>query len=206
MRVTIVGSGHVGSGLGRAWARAGHEVTYATRGPSSPALQALLQETRATAVPLAPAVAAAAVVVLAVPFGAVHDVAAAQPDWHGKVVIDCTNAIGPGFTLLHGHTDSAAEVNARRFPGAHLIKCFNAQGAETLSQPSIGGMQATAFFCGDSDEAKHRVGQLVRDVGFEPLDLGPLSAARFLEPMTLLWFAAARALGSRQIAFKVLHA
>jgi 8-hydroxy-5-deazaflavin:NADPH oxidoreductase len=205
MQITIVGSGHIGGGLGRAWSRAGHELTYATRGPSSPALEVLLKETRAMTMPLVPALAAARVVVLAVPFGAVHEVADALPDWGGRTVIDCTNAIGPGFTLLHGHTDSAAEVNARRFPGAHLVKCFNAQGAETLARPVIGGAQATAFFCGDDDAAKHIVRLLVRDVGFEPVDLGPLSAARFLEPMTLLWFASARALGTRQVAFKVLH-
>ncbi|XVJ70502.1 MAG: NAD(P)-binding domain-containing protein [Rhizobacter sp.] len=206
MKITIVGSGHIGGGLGRAWARKGHAITYAARDPSSAELLPLLKETGGQALPLGQALEDAQVVVLATPFAAVAAIASAKADWRGQLVIDCTNAIGPGPALLHGHTDSAAEVNARLMPGALVVKSFTAQGAENLTSPFYGDVAATNFYCGDDEAAKHQVHRLIEDIGFEPLDVGPLRAARFLEPMTLLWFAAAQATGSRQIAFKLLRA
>jgi predicted dinucleotide-binding enzyme len=191
VKIAIVGSGRIGAGLGRAWARAGHVVTFAVRQPADPKHADLLRETGATASAVGPALAAADVVVLAVPFGAVSGVAKELPDWNGKVVIDCTNAIGPGFTLLVGHTDSSAEVNARLLPGARLVKSFTAQGAENLANPVYGGVAAANFYCGDDADAKAVVRQLIVDVGFEPV--------------TLVWFAASRALGSREIGFNVLR-
>jgi 8-hydroxy-5-deazaflavin:NADPH oxidoreductase len=164
-----------------------------------------LQETGTTAAPLTAAFFDAEVIVLAVPFGAVATLANALPNWRGRVVIDCTNAIGPGLTLLHGQGDSGAEVNARLLSGALLVKSFNAQGAENLSHPTYHGIPASNFYCGDDIDAKSTVRQLIEDVGFEPIDVGELKAARFLEPLTLLWFAASRAIGSRTIGFKVLR-
>lgn len=205
MKITIVGSGSIGAGLARAWASKGHELLFATRDPFDPSLAPLLQETGANARTIAESVASADVVVLALPFAAVPSVAQVLPDWRGKIVIDCTNAIGPGPTLLYGHTNSGAEVNARLFPGAHLVKSFNAQGAENLAQPSYGGVAASNFFCGDNVAAKATVQGLIEDVGLEAIDVGGLAAARFLEPMTLLWFAASRASGTRQVAFKLLR-
>lgn len=151
------------------------------------------------------ALTSADIITLAVPFGAVPTVAGLLPDWTGKVVVDCTNAVGPGFTPLVGHTDSSAEINARLLPGARLVKSFTAQGAENLANPVYRGVRATNFYCGDDADAKAIVRQLVEDVGFEPLDLGGLTAARVLEPMTFVWFAASRALGTRDIAFTILR-
>lgn len=205
MKIAIIGAGNIGGGLGRAWVRSGHMVTFAVRTLEDPDLAALLKDTGAVAKPLSDALGAADVIVLAVPFGAVPAVAQALPNWTGKLVIDCTNAVGPGFSLLVGHTDSAAEVNARLLPGARVVKSFTAQGAENLAHPVYDGVPATNFYCGDDAAAKDVVRGLIADIGFEPMDLGGLVAARYLEPMTFVWFAASRALGSRQIAFKILE-
>jgi 8-hydroxy-5-deazaflavin:NADPH oxidoreductase len=205
MDITIVGSGNIGGGLARAWASKGHRIVFATRTPDDLDLLPLLSATGARAQDLASAVNAAQIVVLALPYGAVAEVAALLPDWQGRIVIDCTNAIGPGGKLLVGHNDSGAETNARLLKGSRLVKSFNAQGAENLAQPVYGSVPATNFYCGDDAQAKDIVRQLIADVGFEPVDLGALAAARFLEPMTLLWFAATRATGSRSIAFKLLR-
>ena len=206
MTIAIVGTGRIGAGLGRAWAAAGHRVTFATRNPDDPKVSVLARSIGAEASSIAAALSGADVVVLAVPFGAVPSVAKALPSWEGRVVIDCTNPIGPGLTLQHGLTDSGAEVNARLLTGARVVKSFNAQGAENLAQATYGGVAATNFYCGDDAAAKTVVRQLIADVGFEPIDLGGLSAARYLEPMTFVWLAAAKALGSRAIAFKILRA
>ena len=205
MRIAVVGSGRIGSGLGRAWVRAGHAVVFGVRNPDDPKHAPLVAETGAVVTTLAAALDGADVTVLATPFSAVPDVARELPDWSGRVVIDCTNAIGPGPSLAVGHTDSAAEVNARLLPGARLVKSFTAQGAESLAHPVYAGVRATNFYCGDDAHAKGVVRGLIEDVGFEPLDLGGLSAARVLEPMTLVWLLASRALGSREFAFTLLR-
>ena len=204
MRIAIVGSGNIGAGLGRAWSAKGHAVTYAARDIREPDVVALALETGARVATTTEALANAEVIALAMPFGATPAVAQALPSWIGRIVIDCTNPIGPGFTLIHGHTDSGAEAIARLMPGAHVVKSFNAQGAENLAQPIYGGVAASNFYCGDDAGAKQIVRALIEDVGFEPIDVGPLTSARYLEPMTMLWITASRSLG-RQFAFKVLR-
>lgn len=207
MKIAIVGSGNIGAGLARPWAK-GHEVTFAARDPNDAELGALAKEIGAKVATIADAVRAAEVVTLAMPYGALADVVAAGGDWKGKIVIDCTNAVerGPaGMSLKYGHTTSSAEELAKTIPGAHVIKSFNAQGAENLANPVYGGVAASNFFCGDDAAAKAKVKSLIEAIGFEAIDVGPLSSARLVEPAMLLWMMSSRAVGSRDIAFKVLR-
>lgn len=204
MRISIVGTGNIGGGLGRAWAATGHDVTFGVRDVADPETIALAREVGAAVATIPEALPAAEVIVLATPFTAVEAVAKALPDWSGRVVVDCTNPIGPGFKLLHGHTDSGAEAVARMLPGARVVKSFSAQGAENLAHPVYDGVRASNFYCGDDADAKAIVRRLVDDVGFEAIDAGALSSARYLEPMTMLWITMSRTLG-RQFAFKVLR-
>lgn len=204
MRISIIGTGKIGGGLGRAWAASGHAITFGVRNPADPEVTALAGEIGAAVTTIADALPTAEAVVLATPFGAVSTVAQALPDWTGRIVVDCTNPIGPGFTLLHGHTDSGAEAVARQLPGARVVKSFSAQGAEVLAHPVYGGVAASNFYCGDDTDAKAVVRQLVADVGFEPVDAGALASARYLEPLTMLWITMSRTLG-RDFAFKVLR-
>jgi hypothetical protein len=66
-------------------------------------------------------------------------------------------------------------------------------------------VKATNFFCGDDAAGKAVMKQLVEDVGFEAVDAGPLASARMLEPLMLLWVTSSRALGTRDLAFKLLR-
>jgi hypothetical protein len=202
MNIAVLGSGHIGAGLARAWAQKGHTVLIGARDPASPKLAALAPLEVAD---LAAAVKPAEVVVLAVPFGALDEVLAASGDLAGKVVIDCTNALERGMRLVHGHTTSAAEELQRKLPGARVVKSFNAQGAENLARPAYAGVAASNFYCGDDPAARRIVHGLVADAGFDPVDAGPLENARLLEPLMLLWVAAAQALGTRDLAFKLLR-
>jgi predicted dinucleotide-binding enzyme len=204
MRIAIVGSGNIGGGLARAWTAKGHTVAFGARQPDEPEVVALAREIGATVAATPDALAGADVIVLAMPFTAAPAVAAALPSWQGRVVIDCTNPIGPGFTLIHGHTDSGSEAIQRLLPGAHVVKSFSAQGAENLAHPVHDGVPASNFYCGDDAAAKAVVKQLIEDVGFEAVDAGPLTSARYLEPITMLWISMSRTLG-RQFAFKVLR-
>jgi predicted dinucleotide-binding enzyme len=209
--IAIVGSGHIGMGLGRAWARAGHAVVFGARDPQDAELVAACREIGARATGVADAAQDADVVVLAVPYAALDAVLEATGALAGKIVIDCTNAVGRGMALAHGHTTSAAEELQKQIPAARVFKSFNAQGAENLANPRYDGVAATNFFCGgggggaDDAAARTIVAELVADVGFDPVDAGPLKQARLLEPMMLLWVAAAQAYSTRDLAFKLLR-
>jgi hypothetical protein len=205
MKIAIIGTGHIGGGLGRAWAKKGHEIIFATRDVAAPDVLSLCQETGARASSIGDAASAAEVVVLAVPHAALEEVLRNAGTLSGKIVIDCTNGLGPGPSLLFGHTTSAVEETTKQVPGARLVKAFNTQGAESLTNPVYNGVRATNFFCSDDVAAKRVVQGLVEDVGFEAVDVGPLRNARFLEPLTLLWVSATQALGTREIAFKLLR-
>ena len=205
MKIAILGSGKIGGGLARAWRKKGHEITFGARDPAEAELATLCAELGASAATIRDAVAGAEVVVLAVPFKALDEVIAAAGSLAGKVVVDCTNAVGPGMQLIYGHTTSAAEELAQKLPGARVFKSFNTQGAENLENPLYDEGRATNFFCGDDPAGKQLVKQLVEDVGFEAIDAGQLAAARLLEPLMLLWIASSRALGTRDIAFKLLR-
>lgn len=208
MKIAILGSGHIGGGLGRAWRKNGHAVVFGARDPSDAELSALAKETGATITTVADAPKGADVVVLAVPWGALDAVLAATGPLAGQLVIDCTNAVergAGGMALKYGHTTSSSEELQKRIPDAKVFKSFNAQGAENLAAPVYAGVPASNFFCGDDAEAREVVKQLVEDVGFEAIDAGPLKNARLLEPLMLLWIQVAMGGGSRDVAFKVLR-
>lgn len=203
-RVAVIGSGHIGGGLARAWAKAGHQVTIGARSPGDADVLALAKETGARVATPADAVAASDVVALAVPAPAV-DALLPTVDLAGKVLIDCTNHVGPGFSLSYGHQTSWAEEIAKKVPAAKVFKSFNAQGAENLAAPVYASGPAANFFCGDDAGARPVVEQLVRDVGFEPVFAGPLVRARVLEPLMLLWVTASRVVGRRAMGFRLLR-
>ena len=206
MKIAIIGTGHIGAGLGRAWAGKGHSIVFGTRKPDDPALTALTKEIGAAAATVPDSVRNADVVVMAVPWAALDDVLSAIGDLAGKVVIDCMNAVERPAVVLHfGRTTSWAEEMQKKLPAARVVKSFNAQGAENLANPVYGGVRSTNFYCAGDAEAKRIVKGLVEDVGFEAMDAGALKSARLLEPLMLLWAACSQAVGSRDIAFKLLQ-
>jgi predicted dinucleotide-binding enzyme len=203
-RIAVFGAGNIGGGLAHAWLRAGHQVHLAVRDPSSDDAKALVA---AGAKAVSPNGAAndAEIVVLALPAGAVGSVLEHAGDLGGKIVIDCANAIGPGFTLQYGGMTSSAEQIAARVPKARVVKSFNQQGAEVLTNPKFGGRSAVNFVAGDDVEARRVVASLAADVGLDAVDAGPLASSRYLEPETLLWITTSRVLGTRDFAFVLVR-
>ncbi len=107
MKIAIIGTGNVGSALGQRWAEGGHTIVYGTRAPRSEKVQALLQKTgELSAATGAEAIEGADVVVMATPWGVTEQIIASLGDLTGKIVIDATNPIAPGFKLAVGHTTS----------------------------------------------------------------------------------------------------
>ena len=194
MKIAVIGAGNVGGTLGKRWAKAGHEVAYGVRNPADAKTAALVRESgpsgRAASVP--EAVRQADVVVLTVPWENAREALAAAGELKGRVLIDATNPLaltadGLRQGLLIGHTTSAAEEIARWVPGAHVVKAFNTTGWQNMADPAYGSQGLSMMLCGDDAQAKKVVADLARQLGFEPVDVGPLRSARYLEAVAMLW-------------------
>lgn len=187
MKITIIGSGNVGSAIARASKRAGHEVTVSD--PSSQSLAALGGELGVeTSTSNAAAVRDADAVVLAVPFGAVSSVAAdIADDVRDSIVIDVTNPLTDDLSgLATRGGPSGAELLQEKLPGAKVVKAFNTVFAGNQDKGEIDDVQLDGFVAGDDADAKKQVLYLLEEVGFRPIDAGALSAARYLEAMAFL--------------------
>jgi len=178
VRIAILGAGHVGSTLGRLWHAAGHDVTFAARDAARPqALAAELGE-RAHAASVADAVAGAEVVLVAVPGPAVTDVLQAAGPMDGRVIIDAANSFRQQQVILRSLADA--------FPRARWVRAFNSLSASIMADDNHRDPPWVVFLSGD-EEAKPVVAQLVRDAGFDPVDLGGIDDSRLQDPGSALW-------------------
>lgn len=205
MNIGILGAGNVGGTLGRLWAAQGHHVLFGVRNPQGDNMQRLITSIgpNAQAGTLPDAVAFGEVVLLAIRWPGPEEFLPETGGWAGKILIDATNRIG---SPLPGPGASAAEDVAQLAPGARVVKAFNTVGAEQFARPDFDGEAATMLLCGDDEEAKLIVGDLAANLGFEPMDAGPLGAAGLLEALGALWVHLATSGGyGRDIAFRLLR-
>ncbi len=186
MNIAIIGTGNVGGALGTSLARAGHDVTFAGRDAEKASRVAIVAGGSAAGV--VEAVRDADVVVLAVPFGAVASVAAAiAPVIAGKVVIDTTNPLKADYSgLATGDGPSGAELVAAALPGAKVVKAFNTLFAGNQADPAATGTTLDALYATDDDVARATVAAIATSIGFRPVYVGPLAAARELESLAWL--------------------
>lgn len=194
MKIAIIGAGNVGGALGTAWAGKGHQIVFGVRNVNDEKVKKLISvnQHKITATNIPGAVAQCDVILLATPWHGVREILQSAGSFAGKTVIDAINPLetGPAFLetgLLVGHDTSAGEQIAQWIPGAKVVKAFNTIGALNMANPKFGGQSATMFICGDDHEAKKTVKQLSDDLGFETIDAGPLTTARLLEPLAMLW-------------------
>lgn len=207
MTISILGAGNVGMALAGAFTRRGETVVLGVPEPAkyAHAVAALGERARLTTTPQA--VAAGDVVILAVPHAAVAAIADSVNDWQGKVLVDATNPLAPGLAgLTLGTTTSGAEELARRARGARVVKAFNTTGAENMADAAYPGGVPMMPVCGDDAQARQRVMALATLIGFEAVDMGPLMAARYLEPFAMTWIHLAFRQGfGRRFAFGLLR-
>jgi predicted dinucleotide-binding enzyme len=191
MRIGILGSGLMGAKLGTIFARGGHEVVF-SYARSEQKLKRLARQATGKARAGTPEEAAlkADALLLAVHWSRVNDVLKQAGDLSGKVIITCSLPMNKADTrLVIARTSSGAEALARKVRKAHVVSAFGTVPSEVLfdvfrskrrrrRRPSL-------LYCGNSDDAKAVAARLIRDVGFDPVDAGPLRIARYLEPFTL---------------------
>ena len=158
--IAIIGTGNVAGALGPEFAAQGHDIIYGSREPD--------------------------IVVLAVPGVVAEEVAAGLGDLSGKIVLDPTNRLerrDDGYAHYVLDTSNAELVQAAA-PGSSVVKAFNTLNYRTMIEP---GGPVTIPLAGDDADAKARIAELVTGMGLEPVDVGPLSAAKVLEGMLAIW-------------------
>ena len=189
-KIAILGAGNVGASLGVNLCRHGFPVRFGVRAGSDDAELLARCEGKAQATSVADAAAWADVVFLALPAGAVVEVARAAGDLTGKILVDCSNPVGwtpEGPTLQPPADGSVAAALAKAIPGARVVKGFNGFGAEFHLDPRVGGAAADVYLAGDDAAAKGVVASIADRAGFSAIDAGPLRNAALLESLAVLW-------------------
>ncbi|MBT2442653.1 NAD(P)-binding domain-containing protein [Streptomyces sp. ISL-36] len=203
MRIGIIGTGNMAEALGGQWARAGHEILVGGRDPArAGALAARIGARPGT---LADSARFGDATLLALPYDAVLPVLDAVGELRGRILVDCTNAIGPGPTLTTGEgggltlttgegggptlTTGEGPGAARRIAaatGARVVKAFNHVTPAVWSRtpPVFADGPLSVPLCGDDEEALALVATLAKDMGCAPLVTGPLAHADLLEAAT----------------------
>lgn len=188
MRVGIIGTGGMADALGTQWVGAGHDVLIGGRDEGCAAALAARMGAAGHGTPRAAAEFGDAVL-LALPYAAgaavVGELRAALS---GRVVIDCSNPVGPGFTLLTEGGPSAARRLADAAPGARVVKAFNLchQDVWRMDPPVFDGRPLAVPVCGDDEGALDVVRELVKDAGCAPFAAGGLERAGLVEATAAL--------------------
>ena len=193
MRIGILGSGLMGGKLGTIFARAGHEVVF-SYARTQEKLKKLARDAKGDARAGTPSEAAqgADAILLAVHWSRVDDVLKQAGDLPGKVILTCSLPMNADDTgLVIAHTSSGAEELAKKVRKSQVVSAFNTVPSEVLFGVFAAKGKAKAkkpdlVYCGDDEGAKKVAAKVIRDVGFNPVDAGPLRIARYTEPFALL--------------------
>ncbi len=184
MTIAIIGTGNMGAGLARLLASKGVNVVIGSRDPDKAAKLAKEIGPGVEGGSVGATVKLADLVVLAVPYAAAEEAIRAAGNLSGKVLIDISNPITPDYKALTvGHTTSAAEETQKLAPEAKVVKAFNTIFAQLLPPEARVGRKVQVFVAGDDEAAKKVVSDIIAKTGFEPVESGPLSNARYLEPV-----------------------
>jgi 8-hydroxy-5-deazaflavin:NADPH oxidoreductase len=170
-KIGIIGNGNVGTALMRGLGRAGYGVRAAGREPAA----------------VRDAGTWADVIILAVPFGELENAVRELGDgYHGKPLVDVSNALDKNMQLALGFTTSGAEELQKKARDAKVVKAFNTIFAQHMDKGRVRDEQLTVLAAGEDAAAKETVLQMARDIGFDAVDAGPLKNARWLEAMGYL--------------------
>jgi hypothetical protein len=207
MSISILGAGNVGMALGSALTRRGESVIFGVPDTEKYRDSVLALGPAARLMTTAEAIKASDVVIAAVPYAALPAIAQSVSNWQGKILIDATNPLTPGLSgLLLGTSTSGAEELAKQACGARVVKAFNTTGAENMADSGYKGGLPIMPVCGDDAAARQQVMSLASLIGFDAIDMGPLTAARYLEPFAMTWIHLAIKQGAgRKFAFARLQ-
>jgi hypothetical protein len=199
MKIAFIGYGQVGAPLADHLQRIGHQVTLAANDPNSESVnKALAKNGNLKVASSKDAVRDAEVIFLATPFQANEAALKAVADEiQGKILIDCTNPVGPNLSHGLNSVQSGSEMVQKLIPNTQVVKAFTIYGFENFEDSSYPGynVKPVMMYCGQDSAAKETVGKLISQLGWHPLDVGGLEQALHLEHMTLLWVRMVRVNG-----------
>jgi 8-hydroxy-5-deazaflavin:NADPH oxidoreductase len=198
VKITFIGIGNVGSALADGLAQAGHSIVIAARDSSSQTVENPLSKIALSASHLPPK-----------PltnrqwFSWQHRMMAASKalsglNLKGKILVDCTNPVGPGISHGLQSKSSGSEEIQKLAPYANVVKAFTIVGYENFensSYPGYGELKPVMLIAGDDTKAKDVVSQFAAELGWRAQDAGPLSSALHLEHICRLWVKIARVQG-----------
>lgn len=183
--IGILGTGSVGTSLGNLIRHSGCEVIWGARVVKKSA--ALLGG--AELVPFAELAAKCDTIIVAVPWLSAIDLLASLPSLDGKIIVDATNPLQADWSpVLLGQESSAGEEIQKAFPKARVVKAFNTIFADMMGveRTAEAASPVSGFYCGNDPEARASIGELIKRIGFAPVDCGALHCARYLEAMAHL--------------------
>ena len=192
MKIGIIGSGNIGGNIGKHWAKAGHEVMFSSRHPKK--LQSMADEIGAKTGTTEEAAAFGEVILLAIPYGKVPDVAQQIGGLENKILIDAGNPYPQrdgevAQKVIDDESQTATGYIASLFPKAKTVKAFNSVHQKVFAEQAFreGDERIAVQICSDRESAKETVMQLIKDIGFAPQDLGDLSQGVLFEPNAPLY-------------------
>ena len=192
-KIAVIGTGNVGSALGPEFAALGHTIVYGSRTPMEQDVKDLVAKTGhgAMAMSQQDAVKGADIVVLAVPGNLAVDITKSLGDLSGKIILDPTNVVNRGSADGYADHGAPGTSNAERIqaaaPNAKVVKAFNTLNWTKMVDPQSSGGPVSIPIVGNDAGARATVAALVKGMGLEPVDLGPLRFANTLEEMLVIW-------------------
>ena len=188
MKLAVIGTGRMGKAVGRIWAENGHAVMFGSRDAANGDRVAKAIGHGALGGGVLDSAEFCDAALLAIPWFAFTDFERSiETALDHKVIIDCINPLRSTGSLAIGHKWSAGEEIQKVLHRTHVVKAFNHLYSTSLGNASYAGQPASAFYCSNHDDAKAVVIQLASEMGFDPVDAGPIKNARLLEPLAALW-------------------
>jgi predicted dinucleotide-binding enzyme len=190
MKIGTIGSGRVGSAIGGAWIKAGHEVMFSSLDLEADRKLAASLGAGAHAGTPREAAAFGSVLLVSVPYSALPGVGRDLGDLiKGKIIIDTSNPIvaRDGDMAVAAREKGAGIASAEYLPGARIVRAFNAIGAARMAEARNRSERVGMPFAGDDADAISVASALIRDVGYEPVWVGSLATmGKYLVPGTPL--------------------
>ncbi|MBC7471980.1 MAG: NAD(P)-binding domain-containing protein [candidate division SR1 bacterium] len=196
MKIGILGSGEVGKALAIGFASSGHQVKIGSRDFENSKLKIWANELEDLILvdSFEKTATFGDIIVLAIKWDGVENaIHLANPEnLSHKTVIDVTNPLnfsnGMPPSLYIGHTNSGGEIIQRLLPKSCIVKTLNIVNNHTMINPTYNEGIPSMFLCGNSENAKKQVTQILKDFGWKDItDLGDITECRIIEPITCLW-------------------
>lgn len=211
VKVGILGSGDVGKVLAKGFLKNGYQVAIGSDHPEK--LTEFKGENPEMETATFEEAAQSGDIVVVCVKGTVAEKIVEKVKKHitGKTVIDTTNPIADAppqngvlkyFTSLE---ESLMERLQTIAPDAQFVKAFNSIGSALMVNPEFGDdRKPTMFICGNNDDAKKKVHEILEKFGFKVEDMGKVESARAIEPLCILWCIPGLLRNEWSHAFKLL--